>query len=306
MDRPGADADGADARGSDADLALGTDVGSAGRAVRLALAAAGVESVDAEAAWLLEAATGLTRAEQVLERARPLATEERARLSDWLARRVRREPLQLILGVAPFCGLELQVRPGVLVPRPETERLVELVLADVRGVTAPRVHDVGAGSGAVALAIAAARPDAWVTASDVDATAVQVARANAETLDVPVTVWTSDLLADPRVRAAVATAHAIVANLPYLPEADRGKVPPEVAHDPPGALFAGTDGLAVARRLAAEASSVLGPGASAWWELDPRNADAFAAELAASDAWRDVACLPDLTGRPRFVRARRR
>lgn len=281
------------------------DVGSAARWLRARLAAAGVDAAEAESAWLLEAATGLSRAEQVLERARRLSDDERGRLAGWLERREAREPLQLVLGVAPFHGLELQVRPGVLVPRPETEALVELVLASLRGLAEPRLHDVGTGCGAVALALAAARPDARVSASDVDPTAVLVARANATGLGLAVTVWQSDLLAAPEVRRAAGEAHAVVANLPYLPEGDRGRLPPEVAHDPPEALFAGADGLAVARRLAAQALPAMRPGATLWLELDPRNAGAFADELAATGGWRQTRVERDLNGLYRFVAARR-
>jgi len=288
-----------------AQLGAGTDVATAAQVLRARLLTAGIEAAEAEAAWLLEAATGLSRAEQVLERGRVLADDERERLAGWLRRREAREPLQLVLGVAPFHGVELQMRPGVLVPRPETEQLVELVLASLRTVRAPRVHDVGTGSGAVALALAAARPDAHVTASDVDPTAVLVARANAAAMGLPVTVWASDLLAAPEVRRAVREAHALVANPPYLPEGDRGHLPPEVAFDPPEALFAGPDGLAVARRLAAQAQALLRPGATMWLELDPRNAAAFAAELTAGDGWRASWVGEDLNGRPRFVTARR-
>jgi release factor glutamine methyltransferase len=282
-----------------------SDVATAASRLRVRLTNAGIESAAAEAAWLLEAATGLTRAEQVLERDRPLDDDERARLEAWLRRREAREPLQLVLGVAPFHGLELQVRPGVLVPRPETESLVERVLASLRYVAAPRVHDVGTGCGAIALAIAAARPDALVTASDVDATAVLVARANAAALGLPVTVWASDLLAAPDVAAAAAAAHVVVANPPYLPEGDRGRVPPEVAFDPPEALFAGADGLAIARALARQVAPLLRPGGMLWLELDPRNAQAFADELAAVAAWRETRVEADLNGRRRFVMARR-
>ena len=281
------------------------DVGMAATVVRARLSAAGIESAAAEAAWLLEAATGLTRAEQGRERARPLDADERARLQCWLRRREAREPLQLVLGVAPFHGLELQVRPGVLVPRPETELLVERVLASLRYVAEPRVHDVGTGCGAVALALAAARTDAHVTASDIDETAVLVARANAAALALPVTVWRSDLLAESEVRAAATEAHALVANLPYMPEGDRDRLPPEVAYDPPGALFAGPDGLALARRLAAQARPLLRPGAMVWWELDPRNAEAFAQELRDEGRWREVRLDEDLNGRRRFLMARR-
>jgi release factor glutamine methyltransferase len=281
------------------------DVAWATRTVRARLAAAGIDAVDAEAAWLVEAATGLTRAEQVLDRDRELGDDERALLEAWLRRREAREPLQLVLGVAPFYGLEVQVRPGVLVPRPETELMVERALVALRDVVAPRVHDVGTGSGAAALAIAASRPDARVSASDVDPTAVMVARANATALGLAVTVWTSDLLAAPEVRRAVGEAHALIANLPYLPEGDRGQLPPEVAYDPPEALFAGVDGLSVARRLAAEAVPLLRPGAMVWFELDPRNAERFAEELETDDRWREVRVEADLNGRWRFVLARR-
>jgi release factor glutamine methyltransferase len=281
------------------------DVAWATRTVRARLAAAGIDAVEAEAAWLVEAATGLTRAEQVLDRDRALGDDERALLEAWLRRREAREPLQLVLGVAPFYGLEVQVRPGVLVPRPETELMVERALVALRDVVAPRVHDVGTGSGAAALAIAASRPDARVTASDVDPTAVMVARANATALGLAVTVWASDLLAAPEVRRAAGEAHALIANLPYLPESDRGQLPPEVAYDPPEALFAGVDGLSVARRLAAEAVALLRPGAMVWFELDPRNAERFAEELESDDRWREVRVEADLNGRWRFVLARR-
>jgi release factor glutamine methyltransferase len=281
------------------------DVAWATRTVRARLAAAGIDAVDAEAAWLLEAATGLTRAEQVLDRDRELGDDERSLLEGWLQRREAREPLQLVLGVAPFFGLEVQVRPGVLVPRPETELMVERALAALRDVVAPRVHDVGTGSGAAALAIAASRPDARVTASDIDPTAVMVARANATALGLAVTVWTSDLLAAPEVRRVAGEVHALIANLPYLPESDRGQLPPEVAYDPPEALFAGEDGLSVARRLAAEAVALLRPGAMVWFELDPRNAERFAEELESDDRWREVRVEADLNGRWRFVLARR-
>ncbi len=282
-------------------LQHGICVEDAVRAVHDELVAAGVDSPDVDARWLVEAVTGLTRAEQVLERRRTLAPGEVERLVAWTRRRGGREPLQLVLGVAPFYGLDVQVRAGVLVPRPESERLVELVLQSLRDVTAPRVLDVGTGSGAIALAIAAARPDAVVTASDVDPTAVLVARANATALGLPVTVWASDLLAHPAVRTAAAEAHVVVANLPYLPDGDRDGLPPELGFEPPAALFAGTDGLVVARALAGQIAGRLRPGAAVWWELDPRNVDAFATELADAGGWGRVETFDDLVGRRRFL-----
>jgi release factor glutamine methyltransferase len=286
-------------------LPTGATVLDAACAVQDELLAAGVASPDVDARWLLEAVTGLTRAEQTLERGRVLIPSEIERLVAWTRRRSAREPLQLVLGVAPFYGLDVQVRPGVLVPRPESERLVERVLDALRGVDAPRLLDIGTGSGAIALALAAARTDAVVTASDVEPTAVLVARANATALGLPVTVWRSDLLAHPAVRTAASEAHVVVANLPYLPEGDRHALPPELDFEPPAALFGGQDGLDVARALARQLVGRLRPGGAVWWELDPRNVDRFAAELEESGAWGTVEVFDDLTGRRRFLAARR-
>jgi release factor glutamine methyltransferase len=280
------------------------DLRDARRTLERRLAEAGVASPAADAVWLIEAATGLSRAEQILEGDRLLSSDEAALLSAWSERRAAREPLQFIVGVAPFCGLELQVRPGVLIPRPETERLVEIVLAGLRDRVAPVIHDVGTGTGAIALALAAARPDAIVTASDVDPTAVLIARANATLLGLEVDVHGGDLLNDPVVARAVRRADALVANPPYLPEGDRAELPPEVAHDPPAALFAGRDGLAIVRRLMRQAWPLLRPGARCYLELDPRNVAPFALELSAA-GWSDVAVDDDLAGRPRFLSARR-
>lgn len=283
----------------------GMNVARAGACLRAALAAAGVEAAVAESEWLLEAATGLSGPEQRLDRSRHLERDARRQLEGWLRRREAREPLQRILGEAPFYGLSLQVPEGVLIPRPETETLVALVLEALRGVPAARVHDVGCGSGAIALAIARERTDARVSASDLSPTAVSVTRSNALRLGLTVEVVASDLLTAPLVAAWVGELDALVANLPYLPDADRASLSPEVQHDPPEALFAGPDGLLLARALVAEAALRLRPGALLALELDPRFAEGFAAELRATGVWQRVRCEPDLNQRPRVVLARR-
>ena len=265
------------------------------------LRSAGFDSAEAEAHALIEAATGLTRSEQLLRRERALSDEERANLAAMLQRRLLHEPLQHITGTAPFYGLELAVSSAVLVPRPETERLVELVLAELPPA-APTVLDVGTGSGAIALALKAERPDLEVWASDVSAAALPVAIENARLLDLEVRFRRSDLLADPEIAEVAARADAVVANLPYLPTSDAGSLPPEVEHDPPGALFAGTDGLEVAERLRAQAGRIMLPGAFLALELDERNAAAFAGRLT---GWKSVRLESDLLGRQRFVLARR-
>jgi release factor glutamine methyltransferase len=267
------------------------------------LRASGVASPEAEVSTLLEALTGLSRSEQSLRRHRPLEQHLVARLSEALRRRVAGEPLQLVLGATSFYGVSLTLRAGVLVPRPETERLVELVLqhAPPPAEGPWRVVDVGCGSGAIALALAAERPDAEVVACDVDDAAVTLARENARPFGARVRVVQSDLLLEPSVRAAAGSAALLVANLPYLPEDDSGRLPPEVvAWEPAAALVAGPDGLAVARRLLRQALATLLPGASVWLELDPRNARALRAE-AASCGWIVAPLESDLSGRPRFL-----
>jgi release factor glutamine methyltransferase len=282
------------------------DVGNARRRAAARLRAAGIDAADAEASWLLEAVTGLTRAEQVLGRGRPLGELEAVRLEEALLRREAREPLQLVLGETTFYGLRVVVRPGVLVPRPETERLVELVLQDAPapGSRPWRVLDVGTGSGVVALAIAAERRDAVVVACDVDPVAVALARANASALSLPVEVFESDLLAHPAVRAAARRADTVVANLPYLPDGDRERVAEEVRWDPEHALYAGPDGLDVARPFLHAAASTLRPGAVVWLELDARNAATLAIESTRA-GWRDARLARDLSGLQRFLRLRR-
>ena len=283
------------------------EVGRAAMWLREGLVAAGVEATlaAAESVWMLEATTGLSGPEQQLERRRPLTLDDRQRLEGWLRRREAREPLQRILGEAPFYGLMLQVPEGVLIPRPETEMLVALVLAAIRGRPAVRVHDVGCGSGAVGLAIARERPDARVSASDLSPVAVAVTRSNALRLNLELEVAESDLLSAAVVAGWLGELDVLVANLPYLPDGDRATISPEVRHDPPEALFAGPDGLRLAHALVLQATPQLRSGALLALELDPRNAEGFERHLRAAVGWTEVRCEPDLNRRPRFVLARR-
>lgn len=268
---------------------------------------AGVPSPEVDAALLLEAVTGWRRTEQLVRRDHTLAPELWDDFQALLARRAAREPLQHVLGEATFLDLRLRVTPGVLVPRPETERLVELVLEELGSVPARAgdvAIDVGTGTGAIALALKAARPTLHVWATDVSPAALSLAEANAHRLGLRIEVRRSDLLADPGVAAAAATAVAIVSNPPYLPDADRGVVEPEVAVEPDQALYAGPDGLDVARRLARQTLDLVRPGALVALELDPRNAQEMAAEMDEA-GFSDVRLEADLAGRDRFVLARR-
>jgi release factor glutamine methyltransferase len=220
-------------------------------------------------------------------------------LNQWLERRVKREPLQHILGVAPFYGLELAVSPDVLIPRPETELLVELVLKAIKPLPRATILDVGTGSGAIALAIKHERPDAAVMATDISAKALAVARQNAEKYKLDVSWLESDLLKNPQVQTFATTCDVLVANLPYLPSSDKESISPEVLHDPDLALYAGVDGLELFRRLEQEAFQVGQPKTLCFFELDPRNVE-IAYTLC--QHWEQREILEDLVGRKRFLK----
>ncbi|MDP9384155.1 MAG: peptide chain release factor N(5)-glutamine methyltransferase [Actinomycetota bacterium] len=206
------------------------------------MTAAGVDSPRFDAELLLAAATGLTRAQIVADPGRLIEPAEARAFADMARRRREREPVAYILGSKPFRSIELKVDPRVLIPRPETEHLVEAALGLPEGA---RVVDVGTGSGAVALALKAERPDLEVLATDASAAALSVARANALLLGLGVTLFEGDLLAPVAGRV-----DAVVSNPPYVPEGDGDRLAPEIArYEPAEALFAGADGLAVHRRM---------------------------------------------------------
>lgn len=277
-------------------------MGEALKTVTARLAYAGIASAETEASALLEALLDTTRSGLLLCRTRVLSASELTKLDTWVARREARYPLQHILGVAHFYGLTLRVTPDTLVPRPETERLVELGLLGLKHVPRPQVLDVGIGSGAVALAIKAERPDAAVWGTDVSQKALRVAAENAASLGLEVHFVHSDLLSNPDVQGFARTADLLISNPPYLPEADAAQLSPEVQRDPPGALFSGSDGLAHFRKLTTQALASLKPGTVCLLELDPRNVRQARAE---SPAWAEATVYTDLVGRERFLLLKR-
>jgi release factor glutamine methyltransferase len=208
-----------------------------------AIAAAGCETPRLDAELLLAHVLGVTRERLLIDRG--LAVEGAAvrAFQDAVRRRsVQREPLAYIVGHRGFRRLELAVDARVLVPRPETELLVEIALALEPGA---RVLDLGTGSGAVALALKDERPDLDVSASDSSEAALAVARANASELGLEVRWLHADLL-----DGLEDEFDAILSNPPYVAESERSLLAPEILrHEPPDALFAGVDGLAVIRRL---------------------------------------------------------
>ncbi len=256
----------------------------------------GVPSPLPEARALLMHVLGLDWAGLVLASGRVPSPAEAEHLEALTLRRLAREPLQHLLGEVEWGGLHLRVSPAALIPRPETETLLNLALEALADRENPLVLDVGTGSGALALGLRAARPDARVTATDISPEALALARCNAVHLGLEVRFMQADLLQDVSGRF-----HLIVSNPPYLPDADRERAQPEVRHDPDLALYGGADGLRLARRLVAQAPAHLEAGGALLLELDPRNVGVLAAEMTAS-GW-SVQVQPDLTGRERFLRA---
>jgi release factor glutamine methyltransferase len=252
-----------------------------------------------DAELLIGHALGLPRIELYTNFDRPLDEPELAACRALLERRGRREPVAYILGRWGFHGLDLAVDGRVLVPRPETEVLVERCLALLDGIEAPRVADVGTGSGAIALAIKAARPDALVTATDVSGDALAVARANAAALGLEVELVESDLLAGVAGRFAL-----IASNPPYIGEGEMAGLEPEVAeYEPRLATVAGPAGTEVLERLAGAAPEALEPGGWLVVECGAGQAGSVRAMLRAAGAAETFA-EADLAGVDRVVGGR--
>lgn len=249
----------------------------------------------------------------VLQRDRPfllahpehtLTETEIEQLQALAARRAAHEPLQYILGEQEFYNLALTVTPATLIPRPETELLVESVLTwltDHPQLTAPTILDIGTGTGAIAIALAHHHSTAHITAVDVSSKALAVARHNAARhhLESRITFAESDLLsAIPNQRFDV-----IVSNPPYVPDTDAPTLQPEVLlHEPHTALFAGPDGLAIFRRLIPAANTTLNPNGLLALEFGFNQRDALAALL---NNWTNVRFRDDYASIPRIALAER-
>jgi release factor glutamine methyltransferase len=225
------------------------------------------------------------------------------RFAALVERRARREPIAYILGTQEFWGIDFEVTPAVLIPRPETELIVETALERLAPIGAPRIADVCTGSGCVAIALALHRPDARIVGSDLSADAIRIAQRNAARHGVTarVRLMRTDLMA-----GLSGGFDAIVANPPYVPAPDAPGLQPEVRDYEPGlALFAGRDGLDVIARLVETSASRLRPGGLLLFEIGAGQSEAVAGLIAGTAGLRMVALRRDLQALPRTVVAER-
>lgn len=230
---------------------------------RRLLEQAGIESAEQEALWIVEHVLRLPSHNMITDRDRLLSSWELAATRGLIARRVGREPLQYILGTQEFCGLEFKVSPAVLIPRPETELLVEYVTQRIPAARQATIVDVCTGSGCIAVAIARLRPHARVLAIDLSSSALHVARRNAIRHGVGerITWLEGDSLGPLAEQGVEGLVDVIVSNPPYIAEAEWATLQPEVKlFEPRGALVAGPQGTELHERLLQEAARYLAPG----------------------------------------------
>lgn len=285
------------------------------------LRAAGIEQPGVEVRWMLEEVSGMDAAEQVAEASGFATTRATSALAELVDRRLAGEPLQYVLGAWSFCGIDLLVDPRVLIPRPETEVVAQVAIAEVErlgervgkpdpwtsALTSYAVADLGTGSGALALALAFALPEAEVWATDVDEAALAVARANVAGSGTPSArvrlaqgSWFAALPPELRGRLLL-----VVANPPYLAADELPGLAPDVAEwEPVGALVSGPTGLEAFEELLADAPEWLDPTGTLVFELAPHQVEAVAA-LARSAGFVSVDVHEDLAGRERVLVARR-
>jgi release factor glutamine methyltransferase len=234
---------------------------------------------------------------------RELSATQRTAYEDSIARRLHHEPVQYITGQQEFYGLTLKVAPAVLIPRPETEHLVEAVLKLLPADQPLKIADIGTGSGAIAIALAIHLPQATITALDVSAEALAIATANAREHKVAdrISFLQSDLLS--ALDRGAEAFDAIVSNPPYVAETDRDTLHPQVRdHEPATALFAGETGLDIYRRLIPQAHTALKPNGLLALEIGHDQQNAVAALL---QKWHNLSFVNDLQRIPRVALAQR-
>lgn len=273
--------------------------------IRRQLLAAGIESAEQEAVWLVESALSLSLLQQAMNGSRLLDREEAAEVARKVSRRTRREPLQYILGTQEFCGLEYNVNPSVLIPRPETELLIsETIRRLPTSASHPVLIDVGTGTGCLSVALARTLVSCTIFASDISRSALKVARQNAARhgVEKAITWLEGDLLVPLSGKGLEGTVSAIVSNPPYIRESEWPTLQPEVRlYEPKTALIAGPRGIEVHERLLRDAVSYLAPGGLLVMEMGQGQSSELAKTVESMAAYRAVDVVPDEAGIDRVL-----
>ena len=273
--------------------------------VAAALTGAGLDEAQLKAEWLVAHAAGCKRLELAVRGGESAAPGAEHVLRAGMERLLQREPLQYVLGTADFMGHLLRVDRRVLIPRPETEQLVEMVLADpeLRKTASPRLADAGTGSGCIAIALAAAQPAARLVATDLSQDALDLARDNARRIGVEARIEfrRGDLLDG----MEAGSLDAVVSNPPYVAAEEWHRLEPEVRlFEPRQALDGGVDGLDVVRRLVAQALGALRAGGRLFVEIGDEQGGAAKA-LTEAAGFMNVDVRRDLSGKDRILCARK-
>lgn len=263
------------------------------------LARKGIENPRGDARRLLAHGLSITPMQVMLQFDRPLDDPEVVRLRELVVRRSRNEPLQHIEGSVGFRHLSVRCDARALVPRPETELIVDLALERLKGASAPRVHEVGVGTGCTALSLRHERADLRVTASDISPDALALARENAQRLGIWLPMWRSDLLSGVKSDSL----DAVVSNPPYIPSGEIRSLSPEVRADPRLALDGGPDGLDAIRILVEQARDVLRPGG--WLIVEHGHDQGASTRALCGPGWSRIATEKDLSGLDRFLVAQK-
>ena len=271
------------------------------------LADAGVAHAETESRWIVEFVLGLDRLALQLNKHDPVSAKDQAAISALFDRRASREPLQYLLGTQEFYGLEFEVNADVLIPRQETELLVDLVRGECGSQRGLTIADIGTGSGCIAVALARTLPTATLYATDCSAKALEVAKQNAVHHGVVdcIVFEKGDLFEPMKKRMGMQFA-AIVSNPPYISTEDLGTLQPEVLHEPRLALDGGADGFVFHRRLLKEAVAFLAPNGLLAIEVGQGQAPTVCALAQGQENYYNVQTLKDGAGIERVIYLQRK
>lgn len=259
----------------------------------------GVPNPRLDAEYIVAHGLGLKRIDLYQDLERPLTEPELALLRPLVARRAKREPLQHIVGNTSFRGYEIKCDARALIPRPETEDIVDLVKKKLGNAEGLKVADIGTGSGAIAISCKKELVEPRVLATDISEDALKLAKENAELNGTEIEFFHGDLLE--AIPEAEFPLDALVANLPYIPNGEREKLQPEVRFDPARALFGGQDGLSLVRKLLSQIPGKLKTGAPIILEIASWQEEPLKREAAGLQGLEWVSAHKDYCGNVRFA-----